>query len=60
MLDIIAKLANVLPVIHKLPADELEFLKKYIEAHLVKDFGPIFHEFINAQIGFIEDEFEKI
>ena len=58
-IEILNKVFPVINMIKELSEDELSFLKNYIESTLADDFKDMFHHFINAQIGFIEEEIEK-
>lgn len=52
------ELSGIMAIIKDLPQDELKFLKDYVQAHLTNDFKDIFHNFLEAQIEFIKEDFE--
>lgn len=58
-IEILNKVFPVMNLMKELTEDELSFLKKYIESTLADDFKDMFHHFVSAQIGFIEEEITK-
>jgi hypothetical protein len=58
-IEILNKVFPVINLIKDLGEDELIFLEKYITSTLADDFKDMFHHFVAAQVGFIEEEIEK-
>jgi len=58
-IEVLNKLFPLMNLMKDLGEDELEFLQKYITSTLADDFKDMFHHFIAAQVGFIEEEIEK-